>query len=153
MVQVNTAKTKPTNETPALIPEEEYTGGDDWLIEDVATRPNKRTRMDLDYMMRNNNQTQSTSSPSGSQLRASQKILSLSRKSSKRSRQMKLTSMGASVVSRQAREGSRVPSPLFEENSRPDSDTDFSPVQVSIRSPPPHTHIQDNKETHEESCS
>ena len=130
--QANLAKTKVTNEAPALIPEENYTGGDDWLIEDITTQPNKRKRMDLDYMFRNADSVQSNSpspGPSGSQLRATQRTSSLSRKS-RRSRQLKLTSMGSAVASRQAIEGRRVP--LMEDDSRPDSDMEFSPIQVCI---------------------
>ncbi|XP_022094570.1 tonsoku-like protein [Acanthaster planci] len=150
------SKPKPTNDTPALIPEEEYTGGDNWLVQDVATQPCKRKRMDVDYVFRNSGSSlPSTSSPglSESQLRGFQKPPFLSRKS-KRSRQLKLTNMGTAVISRHAMEERRVPSPLMEEgNSRTDSEMDFSQMQdldegrPSARHPEP---IQDLRPRREE---
>ncbi|XP_038076299.1 tonsoku-like protein [Patiria miniata] len=128
----NLSKSKPANDGPALIPEEEYTGGDDWLVQDVTTQPSKRKRMDVDYMFRKADASlpgTSSPGPSTSQLRASQKPSSLSRRS-KRSRQLKLTNMGTAVVSRHSREERRVPSPLLEEeDSRPDSEMEFSQMQ------------------------
>lgn len=133
---VNSTKLRLANDDgPALIPEEEYTGGDDWLVPDVTTQPSKRKRMDVDYMFRRTDAFlpgTSSGGPSPSQLRASQKAPPLSRKA-KRSRQMKLTSMGTTVVSRHSREETRIASPLLEEeDSRPDLVMDFSQMQVGV---------------------
>ncbi|XP_078608465.1 tonsoku-like protein [Branchiostoma floridae x Branchiostoma japonicum] len=48
------------NHTPALINEEDYTGGDDWLVDDVVQRPAKRQKLSCDFS--EGNQTRSISS-------------------------------------------------------------------------------------------
>ncbi|XP_078688374.1 tonsoku-like protein [Branchiostoma floridae x Branchiostoma belcheri] len=49
-----------TNHTPALINEEEYTGGDDWLVDDVVQRPAKRAKLSCAFS--GGNQVRSVSS-------------------------------------------------------------------------------------------
>ncbi|CAH1269884.1 TONSL [Branchiostoma lanceolatum] len=49
-----------SNHTPALINEEEYTGGDDWLVDDVVQRPAKRQK--LSCVFSDGNQTRNISS-------------------------------------------------------------------------------------------
>eukprot|EP00058_Branchiostoma_floridae_P019181 XP_002604670.1 hypothetical protein BRAFLDRAFT_94832 [Branchiostoma floridae] len=48
------------NHTPALINEEDYTGGDDWLVDDVVQRPAKRQKLSCDFS--EGNQTRSVGS-------------------------------------------------------------------------------------------
>ncbi|XP_071488390.1 tonsoku-like protein [Diadema antillarum] len=100
--------------TGALIPEEEYTGGDDWLINDLDPQPSKRRRMDFDGTFRSMPGTERSQrkdekphrTPSqfsgegdtqvnGSQAPTRSSNSKLSRKS--RPRQTKLTNLGVSV--------------------------------------------------------
>ncbi|XP_041453880.1 tonsoku-like protein isoform X1 [Lytechinus variegatus] len=90
----------------ALVPEESYTGGDDWLVEDVPPQSRKRQRVDIDGTFRNMSSDRSerlsldltvpTSEqrPSSSQA-SSKSSRSLSRKS--KPKQAKLTNLGVSV--------------------------------------------------------
>nr|XP_054749639.1 tonsoku-like protein [Lytechinus pictus] len=90
----------------ALVPEESYTGGDDWLVEDVPPQSRKRQRVDIEGTFRNMSSDRSerlsldlsvpTSEqrPSSSQA-SSKSFRSLSRKS--KPKQAKLTNLGVSV--------------------------------------------------------
>ena len=109
----------PTNEGPAMISEEEYTAGDDWLIDDMGRQPPKRKRMDVDGAFSTaSSRTHTTEISSSSTSRFSR----LSRK--RKPRQTKLTSL----LSNQA---SRIPSVIQEEDedniSNSSSDVEMIP--------------------------
>ena len=101
----------------ALIPESDYIGGDDWLVDDIGSKSSKRQRVDIEGAFRNmpserNHRSDShvsgaildhgVSSTQGSSRSTSR---TLSRKS--KPKQMKLTSLGVSVQQSSQRNSSR----------------------------------------------
>ncbi|XP_077993880.1 tonsoku-like protein [Glandiceps talaboti] len=81
---------------PALVAEDEYTG-DDWLIDDMRQRPSKRKRIDIESVFRTSESTTQniTRNKTGNSSSTS-RSLSLKNRS-KRTKQMKLTSMTIST--------------------------------------------------------
>eukprot|EP00057_Strongylocentrotus_purpuratus_P015925 XP_011670399.1 PREDICTED: tonsoku-like protein [Strongylocentrotus purpuratus] len=95
-----------TDTMSALVCEESYTGGDDWLVEDVPPQPRKRLRVDMEGTFRNMSSDRNerlnpdlSGTTSGQRTSSSQVSKSSSRSLSRKSKpkQAKLTHLGVSV--------------------------------------------------------
>lgn len=95
-----------TDTMSALVSEESYTGGDDWLVEDVAPQPRKRLRVDMEGTFRSMSSDRNerlnpdlSGTTSGQRTSSSQVSKSSSRSLSRKSKpkQAKLTNLGVSV--------------------------------------------------------
>nr|XP_006824749.1 PREDICTED: tonsoku-like protein-like [Saccoglossus kowalevskii] len=99
-----------TQQTPALVPEENYIA-DDWLIDDVAHRPAKRKRFGIESAFKTLGSSQDRTT-SGNRPKNSLTVgnrLSVKHKA-KRSKQMKLTNMAVSTTRRAHNDVSPSPS-------------------------------------------
>ncbi|XP_072013622.1 tonsoku-like protein [Amphiura filiformis] len=137
-----------TNDGPAMISEEEYTAGDDWLIDDVGMQPTKRKRVDIDGTF--STSTSRSQVSKHFETRTNSSSSSRSRLSRKRKpRQTKLTSLVAQI--------GRIPSIIQEKDeediSNTSSDVEMipeSPVESRVPDFPQRNNVSLSQQTQEQ---